>query len=122
MEIKSAYKQRALEYHPDKHTESEEGRRVAEEKFKVLGEALEFSIIELAHPAERLALADLAQHGRNILVLLPPERHSAPSIAPERRQREMLAAKWRRPLTKYSTPEMTVAITIRITRTSLSVS
>ena len=41
MEIKSAYKQRALEYHPDKHTESEEARRAAEEKFKLLGEALE---------------------------------------------------------------------------------
>jgi curved DNA-binding protein CbpA len=41
MEIKSAYKQRALEYHPDKHTESEGARRAAEEKFKLLGEALE---------------------------------------------------------------------------------
>ena len=98
--------------------------RVARDEFlaDVLGQALELGVVELPHPAERLALADLAEHGRNILVLLPPERHSAPSIAPERRQREMLAAKWRRPLMKYSTPEMTVAITIRITRTSLSVS
>merc|ERR1719198_2519209 len=41
LEIKAAYKQRALEWHPDKHTESEEAKRVAEERFKLLGEALE---------------------------------------------------------------------------------
>ena len=38
---KAAYKQRALEWHPDKHTESEERRQAAEDKFKLLGEALE---------------------------------------------------------------------------------
>merc|ERR1719502_849327 len=41
VEIKAAYKQRALEWHPDKHTESEEARAAAEAKFKLLGEALE---------------------------------------------------------------------------------
>ena len=41
MEIKAAYKQRALEWHPDKHTESEEARAAAEGRFKLLGEALE---------------------------------------------------------------------------------
>merc|ERR1711871_560415 len=41
IEIKAAYKQRALEWHPDKHTETEEARATAEAKFKLLGEALE---------------------------------------------------------------------------------
>jgi len=41
MEIKQAYKVRALECHPDKHTESEEARQKAEADFKLLGEALE---------------------------------------------------------------------------------
>jgi len=41
LEIKAAYKQRALEWHPDKHNESDEAKRVAEERFKLLGEALE---------------------------------------------------------------------------------
>jgi len=41
IEIKAAYKQRALEWHPDKHTHSEAARAAAEAKFKVLGEALE---------------------------------------------------------------------------------
>jgi len=41
MEIKAAYKQRALEWHPDKHAHSDEARRAAEAKFKLLGEALE---------------------------------------------------------------------------------
>jgi len=41
IEIKAAYKQRALEWHPDKHTETEAARATAEAKFKLLGEALE---------------------------------------------------------------------------------
>jgi len=41
MEIKHAYKQRALEWHPDKHAQSEEAKLKAEEQFKLLGEALE---------------------------------------------------------------------------------
>lgn len=41
IEIKSAYKQRALEWHPDKHTESTEAKEKAEVHFKLLGEALE---------------------------------------------------------------------------------
>ena len=41
IEIKAAYKQRALEWHPDKHTHSEEARLAAEAHFKLLGEALE---------------------------------------------------------------------------------
>mmetsp|Transcript_82929 Transcript_82929/g.165535 ORF Transcript_82929/g.165535 Transcript_82929/m.165535 type:complete len:370 (-) Transcript_82929:134-1243(-) len=41
LEIKAAYKQRALEWHPDKHTESAEAREKAEAHFKLLGEALE---------------------------------------------------------------------------------
>jgi len=41
LEIKAAYKARALEHHPDKHTESEEARLRAEATFKLLGEALE---------------------------------------------------------------------------------
>jgi len=41
LEIKAAYKQRALEWHPDKHTASEEARLKAEAHFKLLGEALE---------------------------------------------------------------------------------
>jgi len=41
LEIKAAYKARALEWHPDKHTASEEARTIAEAKFKLLGEALE---------------------------------------------------------------------------------
>ena len=41
LEIKAAYKARALEWHPDKHTHSEEARLAAEATFKLLGEALE---------------------------------------------------------------------------------
>lgn len=41
LEIKAAYKQRALECHPDKHAHSEEARLAAEQTFKLLGEALE---------------------------------------------------------------------------------
>jgi len=41
LEIKAAYKARALEWHPDKHTQSEVARAAAESKFKLLGEALE---------------------------------------------------------------------------------
>jgi len=41
IEIKAAYKQRALEWHPDKHTQSEQARLEAETHFKFLGEALE---------------------------------------------------------------------------------
>lgn len=41
VEIKQAYKQRALEWHPDKHEQTAEARKVAEERFKLLGEALE---------------------------------------------------------------------------------
>lgn len=41
MEIKGAYKQQALKWHPDKHNETEESRRTAEARFKLLGEALE---------------------------------------------------------------------------------
>lgn len=41
VEIKGAYKQRALEWHPDKHTESAEATAKAEAHFKLLGEALE---------------------------------------------------------------------------------
>jgi len=41
LEIKAAYKQRALEWHPDKHNGSDEAKREAEERFKLLGEALE---------------------------------------------------------------------------------
>ena len=76
MEIKSAYKQRALEYHPDKHTESEEARRAAEEKFKLLGEALEILGDEFqrklydegydkAAIAERVQAANRAAHSHS---------------------------------------------------------
>ena len=42
MEIKQAYKQRALECHPDKHAEAgPAAQRAAEAQFKLLGEALE---------------------------------------------------------------------------------
>ena len=41
VEIKQAYKQQALLWHPDKHQQSDEARRAAEERFKLLGEALE---------------------------------------------------------------------------------
>ena len=42
MEIKQAYKQRALECHPDKHAEAgPEAQKAAEAQFKLLGEALE---------------------------------------------------------------------------------
>ena len=41
IEIKAAYRQRALECHPDKHHETEEARQGAEAAFKLLGEALE---------------------------------------------------------------------------------
>ena len=41
LEIKAAYKQRALECHPDKNCETEEARAAAEAQFKLLGEALE---------------------------------------------------------------------------------
>merc|ERR1719198_362067 len=41
LEIKAAYKARALEWHPDKHTASEAARQTAEARFKLLGEALE---------------------------------------------------------------------------------
>jgi len=41
LEIKGAYKARALECHPDKHAESEQARTRAEAAFKLLGEALE---------------------------------------------------------------------------------
>ena len=41
VEIKQAYKQQALLWHPDKHQQSDEARRTAEERFKLLGEALE---------------------------------------------------------------------------------
>ena len=41
VEIKHAYKQQALVWHPDKHADSEEHRKAAEERFKLLGEALE---------------------------------------------------------------------------------
>ena len=40
MEIKAAYKKRALECHPDKHCDA--ARAAAEAEFKALGEALEF--------------------------------------------------------------------------------
>jgi DnaJ homolog subfamily C member 7 len=76
MEIKSAYKQRALEYHPDKHTESEGARRAAEEKFKLLGEALEILGDEFqrklydegydkAAIAERVQAANRAAHSHS---------------------------------------------------------
>jgi len=41
IEIKAAYKQAALLWHPDKHNTSEEARLAAEARFKLLGEALE---------------------------------------------------------------------------------
>lgn len=41
MEVRAAYREQALIWHPDKHATSEEGRRVAEERFKLIGEALE---------------------------------------------------------------------------------
>ena len=41
VEIKQAYKQQALVWHPDKHSDSEVHRAAAEERFKLLGEALE---------------------------------------------------------------------------------
>lgn len=41
VEIKAAYKQCALVWHPDKHNTSEEARLAAEARFKLLGEALE---------------------------------------------------------------------------------
>ena len=41
VEIKAAYKQAALLWHPDKHNTSEEARLAAEARFKLLGEALE---------------------------------------------------------------------------------
>ena len=41
VEIKHAYKQQALVWHPDKHSDSEEHRSQAEAHFKLLGEALE---------------------------------------------------------------------------------
>ena len=41
MEIKQAYKQQALIWHPDKHNQSDAARGAAEERFKLLGEALE---------------------------------------------------------------------------------
>jgi len=44
IEIKAAYKQRALEWHPDKHVESAEAKAKAEAHFKMLGEALEILI------------------------------------------------------------------------------
>lgn len=40
-EIRAAYKKLALEWHPDKHGESEEAKKKAEAKFKELGEALD---------------------------------------------------------------------------------
>lgn len=40
LEIKNAYKMRALEWHPDRH-DSEDLRARAEEKFKLIGEGLE---------------------------------------------------------------------------------
>jgi DnaJ-class molecular chaperone len=39
LEIKNAYKQKALEWHPDKHSETEEARLKAEQMFKDIGEA-----------------------------------------------------------------------------------
>lgn len=41
LEIKQSYKQLALEWHPDKHTDNEDKRKEAEERFKLMGEALE---------------------------------------------------------------------------------
>ena len=41
LEIKGAYKARALEGHPDEHSESPEATEAAEATFKLLGEALE---------------------------------------------------------------------------------
>ena len=42
VEIKAAYKRKALIVHPDKHSDSDEAtRRKAEEEFKKIGEALE---------------------------------------------------------------------------------
>ena len=46
MEIRKQYKVKAMEYHPDKWMEAEEAeRKVAEENFKMLGEALEVSLL-----------------------------------------------------------------------------
>jgi len=41
VEVKAAYKQQALLWHPDKHGGCEEARKAAEGRFKLLGEALE---------------------------------------------------------------------------------
>eukprot|EP00238_Polyblepharides_amylifera_P008005 CAMPEP_0196578772 /NCGR_PEP_ID=MMETSP1081-20130531/7610_1 /TAXON_ID=36882 /ORGANISM="Pyramimonas amylifera, Strain CCMP720" /LENGTH=563 /DNA_ID=CAMNT_0041898089 /DNA_START=331 /DNA_END=2023 /DNA_ORIENTATION=+ len=46
MEVKAAYKQRAMEWHPDKH-DSDELKERAEEQFKLLGEGLEILSSEM---------------------------------------------------------------------------
>eukprot|EP01006_Ploeotia_vitrea_P051941 TRINITY_DN67620_c1_g11_i1.p1 TRINITY_DN67620_c1_g11~~TRINITY_DN67620_c1_g11_i1.p1 ORF type:complete len:574 (-),score=54.36 TRINITY_DN67620_c1_g11_i1:200-1921(-) len=48
MEIKAGYKALALEWHPDKHTDPEK-KAIAEERFKLMGEALEI----LTHEKKR---------------------------------------------------------------------
>ena len=73
VEIKQAYKQRALEWHPDKHQESESARKAAEDHFKLLGEALEILADDFTRRlynegydkeaiAERVAAANRAAH------------------------------------------------------------
>ena len=52
LEIKGAYKARALECHPDKHSESPEATKAAEATFKLLGEALEVLERAAGKPAE----------------------------------------------------------------------
>ena len=41
MEIKKAYKRKALEYHPDKHSQDQQAQAQAQKKFQQLGEGLE---------------------------------------------------------------------------------
>ena len=74
LEIKAAYKQRALECHPDRNQDSAEARNAAEAQFKMLGEALEILGDEFSRKlynegydkeaiAERRAAADRAARG-----------------------------------------------------------
>ena len=76
-EVKNAYKQRAMEWHPDRHADApEEQRREAEEKFKLIGEALEVlsdplqrQLYDEGHDKrsidERVAAAQRAAHDRD---------------------------------------------------------